>query len=144
MKYDDASWHYEADNFPSHLPPSAGATHTGMFLAWSILSGTAGELHVEDFPVDIQQLNARLITPGAYFFQVCDGKFTDEELNEIGNQFAQEYFDFENGQYLQDYSEVLGDGDGANLYAVADTWDNFDRLKPVLDQRFKDWIGSDR
>lgn len=143
MKYDDASWHYEADNFPKHLPPSAGATHTGMFLAWSILSGMVGELHAEDFPDDIQRLKERSVTPGAYFIQVCDGKFTDEELNEAGNQFAQEYFDFENGRYLQDYENVLGSGDESNLYAVADTWANFDRLKPVLDQRFKEWVDGD-
>ena len=33
MKYDDASWHYEGA-YPADLPPEAGATHIGMFLAW--------------------------------------------------------------------------------------------------------------
>jgi len=41
MKYDDASWHYGGD-FPDDLPDEAGATHTGMFLAWALLSGLGG------------------------------------------------------------------------------------------------------
>jgi hypothetical protein len=40
MKYDDASWHCAGD-FPKDLPEAAGATHTGMFLAWALLSGLA-------------------------------------------------------------------------------------------------------
>ncbi|MGN6118448.1 MAG: DUF7832 domain-containing protein, partial [Rhodanobacter sp.] len=43
MKYDDASWHYGGD-FPKDLPDEAGATHTGMFVAWALLSGLAGQI----------------------------------------------------------------------------------------------------
>ena len=34
--------------FPQDLPPEAGATHTGIFIAWAMLSGLAGELHLID------------------------------------------------------------------------------------------------
>lgn len=44
MKYDDASWHYGADNFPKELPQRVGATHTGMFVAWTMLSGIPANL----------------------------------------------------------------------------------------------------
>lgn len=44
MKYDDASWHVGGE-FPKELPPQAGATHIGMFAAWCMLAGLAGELH---------------------------------------------------------------------------------------------------
>lgn len=134
MKYDDASWHSEGD-FPKDLPSEAGATHTGMFLAWAILSGLGGSLHTEDFPEDGERLKAREITPGAYFLAVCDGKFTDEDLNEAGNAFAVGYFDFERGAYLRDYEDTVG-RDLPSLYHVPDTWDTFDRLKPLLDRRF--------
>ena len=92
MKYDDASWHYGGD-FPKDLPPQAGATHTGMFLAWALLSGLAGEFHVEDDPEGIAALRARSVTPGAFFMSFCDGKFTDEDLCDDGNLFASKYFD---------------------------------------------------
>lgn len=138
MKYDDASWHYGADNFSASLPQEAGATHTGMFVAWAFLAGLAGPLHIEDFPEDIPKLQKRIVTPGAYFYETCDGKFTDEDLNDIGNQFAQHYYDTANGQYLKDYEATLGQ-EVEELYAVADTWENYDRLSPVIEQRFREW-----
>ena|SRR5450432_4381940 len=137
MKYDDASWH-SGGNFPKDLPPEAGATHIGMFVTWALLAGLAGEIHISDFPDDIPKLEARSVTPGAFFLASCDGKFTDEDLNELGNAFACAYFDFEKGSYLADYEATLGKG-LAELYYVKDTWVNYDRLKPVLDKRFRKW-----
>jgi hypothetical protein len=137
MKYDDASWHY-GGTFPKDLPPEAGATHTGMFVVWALLNGLAGETHTDDFPDEIPQLRARSRTPGRFFLEACDGKFTDEDLNEEGNAFAQMYFDFKTGAYIWDYKATLG-GDVPDLYYVKDSWENFERLKPVLDKRFAEW-----
>ncbi|WP_369936420.1 hypothetical protein [Xanthomonas tesorieronis] len=141
MKYDDASWH-SGGEFPKDLPSEAGATHSGMFVAWALLSGLAGELHLEDFPASIPRLTDRSITPGAFFLAVCDGKFTDEDLSDDGNAFAEHYFDFDKGQYLADYEAALGHGIPAGpngIYYIADTWDNFDKLRPVLDRRLEEW-----
>lgn len=137
MKYDDASWHYGGD-FPKDLPDEAGATHSGMFLAWALLSGLAGPIHLNDFPDDLRKLRARQVTPGRFFLDTCDGKFTDEDLDDRGNAFARDYFDLQKGTYLRDYTKVLG-GSVPTLYHVKDTWDNFDRVKPVLDRRFSEW-----
>ena len=104
MKYDDASWHSDGD-FPEDLPPEAGATHAGMFLAWSLLQGLVGEDHAADFPGELEQLRKREVTPGKYLM-ILDGKFTDEELNDEGNAFASSYFDFEKGLYLADYESI--------------------------------------
>ena len=137
MKYEDVSWHSGGD-FPGDLPAEAGGTHTGMFVTWALLSGLAGEIHLEDFEEDLSALKARSITPGAYFLQVCDGKFTDEDLSDEGNAFAESYVDPEKGKYLSDYEKVLG-GDVPGLYHVEDTWANYDRLAPTLERRFKVW-----
>jgi hypothetical protein len=138
MKYDDASWHY-GGTFPKELPSKSGATHTAMFVAWALLSGLAGEIHVIDFPQDILKLHSRSLTPARFFLDECDGKFTDEDLNKEGNAFTLDYFDgFKNCQYLKDYEAILG-GELESLYYVKDSWENFDLLKPVLDQRFSDW-----
>ncbi len=137
MKYDDASWH-SGGEFPDDLPDEAGGTHTGMFLAWALLSGLAGEFHTEDSPDAIPTLASRRMTPGQFFLNWCDGKFTDEDVNDEGNAFVQDYFDFEKGKYLSDYESTLAVGlPGA--YHVPDTWENFDRLKPVLDRRLAEW-----
>ena len=137
MKYDDASWHQRGD-FPRSLPTAAGATHTGMFVAWALLSGLAGPVHKEVFAEELQQLRARRITPGRYFLSVCNGKFTDMDLDERGNAFVCNYFDFDSGDYLQDYEAALC-ADLPSLYHVPDTWESFDRLKPVIDSRFLEW-----
>ena len=76
MKYDDASWHY-GGNFPPDLTPAAGATHIAMFVAWCLLNGLAGEIHIEDFPDALERLKNRKITPGSWFISSCDEKFTD-------------------------------------------------------------------
>ena len=142
MKYDDASWHYGGD-FPDELPQSAAATHSGMFLTWALLAGLAGRLHTDDFPDDLVKLEARAITPGQFLLSVCDQKFTDEDLNEEGNAFAADYFDFQSGQYLADYERALC-GDLPTLYHAKDTWESYDRLAPVLDKALRRWRSKSR
>ncbi len=141
MKYDDASWHYGGDNFPKGLPPEAGATHTGMFLVWALLQGLGGDIHIHDFPENLPSLEQRKITPGVFFLTACDGKFWDEDLNAQGNAFTAEYFDFERGAYLGDYDAALG-SNLPELYYVADTWQNFDKLRPTLDRRYEEWLAK--
>jgi hypothetical protein len=142
VKYDDASWHY-GGQFPEDLPPEAGARHTGMFVAWAMLAGLASELHTTEIPEELEKLRSRVITPGAFFLAVCDGKFTDEDLNDEGNAFAQAYFNFDTGSYLKDYDRVLTKG-LPSQYHVQDTWANFETLRPVLDKRLHDWRNAHR
>ena len=137
MKYDDASWHY-GGQFPKDLPNEAGATHTGMFVAWALLTGLAGEIHTEELPEGLEKLRSRSVTPGQFFLETCDGKFTDEDLNDEGNAFAQEYFDFDRGAYMNDHDQLLAKG-LPSQYHVEDTWTNFDKLRHVLDKRLDDW-----
>jgi hypothetical protein len=137
MKYDDASWHYGGD-FPKDLPDEAGATHSGMFLAWALLSGLAGEFHTEEMPDGIAALRERSTTPGKFFLDYCDGKFTDEDLNVEGNAFASAYFDFDKGKYLADYEALLL-GTLPSLYHVPDSWSTYELIRPILDQRLAEW-----
>jgi hypothetical protein len=137
MKYDDASWHYGGD-FPKDLENIAGATHIGMFVAWCVLNGLGGELHTEEFPEDLEGLRSRQKTPGEWFVNACDAKFTDEDLSEEGNAFAKSYYDADGSPYLVDYEETLGSG-LASLYHVPDTWESFDLLSPVINGRYQEW-----
>jgi len=140
MKYDDASWHYGGD-FPPDLPDEAGATHTGMFVAWALLSGLGGELHTVECPEDLETLLARGLTPGAFFLKFCDGKFTDEDLSEEGNAFAKHYFKFEGDGFLNDYTDALPDN-LPSLYHAPDSWATYELLKPVFDKRLNQWRAS--
>jgi hypothetical protein len=141
MKYDDASWHYGGD-FPKDLPDEAGATHTGMFLAWALLQGLGGDLHTDEMPEEIENLRQRNVTPGQFFLQQCDGKLTDEDFSDGGNRFVEAYFDFTNGKYLADYEATVG-AELPSLYYVPDSWASFDALAPVLDRRLREWRAGD-
>ena len=144
MKYDDASWHYGGD-FPKDLPPEAGATHIGMFVAWCWLHGMAGTEILEDFPDIAHRVALRSATPGTLFLELCDEKFIDSDLNDEGNAFAQDYYDNESKGYRHKYYadlEKLAPQNFPSLYHLPDTWETFDKIAPVLDERFRHWRKS--
>jgi hypothetical protein len=138
MKYDDASWHYGGD-FPAHLNREAGATHIAMFVTWCLLNGLAGEIHTREFPVDLEKLKNREESPGQWFIRCCDEKFTDEDLNELGNSFAQFYYAAEAAPYLTEYELSFGE-DLPHLYAVPDTWGSYEKLEPQISAAFAKWM----
>lgn len=106
MKYDDASWHFGGD-FPEDKPIEFGGTHIALFLKWCFVKGWAGELHTDEEPEDTQRVIDGRMSATDFLFQYCDGKFTDEDLNPEGNEFAAEYYG-DNGLYLEDYAEHFG------------------------------------
>lgn len=138
MSYDRADWHYGGD-FPRDLPPEAGGTHIGMFLAWAISRGLEGEDLREHSTESLRAVRERRMTGRDFLMQECDEKFVEPCLNEEGNAFTQAYYEKEGpGGYLADYSELFS-ADLPSLYHVEDTWANFDRLAPLLDHRFEEW-----
>lgn len=142
MKYDDASWHYGGD-FPTDLPPEAGATHIAMFVAWALSNGLSGDLHSLDSPADFAILLDRRETPGQWFVRNCDEKFTNEDLNDEGNAFATAYYQSigeANPLYLDDYARAFPRN--PDLYSVPDTWENYDRIAPLISKRFATWRGD--
>ncbi len=136
MKYDDASWHFGADNF-GDLPKINGYTHTGTFVAWAMLNGLAGELHIEEWPEEIEKLKSRQITPAEFFRNNCDGKFTDEDLNDLGNRFAQSFFE---DSYFEVYAEAVDPEDQfENIYKIPSSWETYDKVATEIDRAFHLW-----
>jgi len=140
MKYDDASWHYGGD-FPAHLPAEAGSTHIAMFVVWCLLNDLGGDLHLEDFREDFEDLKNRELTPGVWFRRCCDEKFTDEDLSDLGNEFARYYYDSEDPPYNAVY-EVILCGNIESIYEVPDTWYSFDTLSPAIVKDYDLWRGD--
>jgi hypothetical protein len=138
MAYDRADWHYGGD-FPADVPDENGATHIGMFLAWAINNDFAGELHREDSIEALADVRERRITGRDFLINECDEKFWEEDLNDLGNAFARDYYGGENILYYEDYIDALCDGDGSQIYYVEDTWENYDKLAPVISRRFEEW-----
>jgi hypothetical protein len=140
MNYDNASWHYGGD-FPEELPDEAGATHMGMYLAWAWSVGLVSA----EFSEEMKALAERTRTPGEFLFSEFDEKLAAELFNDEGNDFTSSYYSADGSQvcYNGDYESVLGAG-VESLYSVDDSWDNFEKLKPILDARLEAWRNPPR
>ena len=150
MSYDRMDWH-SGGNYPAGLPPENAGTHIGMFLAWAFKNGLAGPLHTKKSAKLLSQLGRREITGRDFLIEACDGKFWKDDLNDTGQAFAADYYENESGfakqfsSYLNDYCNVFDQHAAANnfeyesTYHVENTWENYDRLEPLLDERFCRW-----
>lgn len=141
MKYDDSEYYFL--NFETDRDNDDAATHTGMYLAWAILRGLAGEAFAD--PEDgrpLAELRARRTTGREVLLDHCDGKLSDDDLNERGNAFTQAYYE---RHFVKDYERLFQDQmpntghPTADFCGVPDTWANFDRLAALLDKRFAQW-----
>ncbi|CEY28937.1 Uncharacterised protein [Streptococcus pneumoniae] len=110
--------------------------HTGMFLGWIIDNHLFSDEFLEETEEEINKFKLRKMT-GTQVYMFWDGVLSDDMLNDEGNQFAIDYFDFEKGLYLDDYDDVFLECD--TLYQVQDTWGNYFKLKEVIDTRYKEW-----
>lgn len=141
MAHDKAKYHYDGD-FPEDLEPEQGGTHIGMYYTWL---ADKGLLNFEDYDEEfkketedsIQELLDHKTTPGIFLIENCDGTLLGDEISQEGNEFTNVYY---LKSYDLDYLETLdSDGQLPSLYHIADTWENYIKLKPVLDKRFEQW-----
>jgi hypothetical protein len=135
--YDKAKWHFGGD-FPQDLDDFQGYVHTGMFLGWIIGKDLVSDEFKNDHSVEIEQFKKQELTGSQIFERCCDGILLLEDISELGNRFSLPYFNFDSGQYLNDYDITLSQ-DKPTMYHVEDTWDSFLKIKTVLDQRFDNW-----
>ncbi|SIR79837.1 hypothetical protein SAMN05880566_12273 [Janthinobacterium sp. TND4EL3] len=150
MGYDRIDWH-SGGKFPDDLPEENGGIHIGMFLAWLLNQGMASDFHRTDSPRELRRLANREMTGLEFLIDACDGKLWEDDLNDQGNAFTVDYYDAkstfarQHGSFLQDYCDVFNRHAAAqgfeypSVYHVQNTWEKFDQLKPILDQRFSQW-----
>ncbi|HEX7870471.1 MAG TPA: hypothetical protein VF455_10215 [Chryseobacterium sp.] len=149
-KYDDASWHYGGD-FPEGIPEKNSATHMGMFLNWCINNDLVSEEFKEDAEEEIEKLKRREITGAEFIIESMDGKFSEYDLNDLGNAFAKDYYvdetDFADkfSSFATDYINIFdsvaeeSDFEYETFYHIEDSWENCDLMKQIIDHRFLEW-----
>ncbi|WP_412468735.1 hypothetical protein [Pedobacter sp. KLB.chiD] len=142
MSYDRIDWHYHGEGFPPNAGPEQGGTHIGMFLAWIIDNDLIGQLYKELSMDSIHKVRSREITGRDFLIEECDGKFYDEIVNEDGNEFIKYYYDVEDSIYFGDYVDVFDYYEG--IYDVENSWENYDKIKPVIDMRYQEWKNNRR
>ncbi len=137
MNYDRIDWHTGGD-FPKELPSENGATHIGMFLAWAIVRNLeSADLRARS-GAELDAVRARRMTGRTLLLARCDGRLADADLCDEGNAFARDYYQEVRYGYLRDYAQTLAVGI-ESVYHVANTWEAFDQLLPLLDRAFHRW-----
>lgn len=144
MSYDRADFDYSSDAEP--LPKGHAATHIGMFLAWAVLNGLESDFHHECSADLLAKLRRREITGRQFFEAACNVRFSERDLNEEGNSFAQHYYVDETGKrgaYFADYKKVLA-ARLPSFWHVADNWDNYEKIAAVISRRYEEWKNPSR
>lgn len=139
MSYDRADFDYSTQAEP--LPKGHAGTHIGMFLAWAVSNGLESDYHRQHSAELLARLRRREITGRQFFEAACKERFSDKDLNEEGNAFAQQYYADEAGQrgaYFADYKKVLAAG-LPSFWHVADTWENYEKIAGVITRRYEEW-----
>jgi hypothetical protein len=109
------------------------------------MRGLEGGIHkdYEAGKIALLDVRNRKMTGREFLFKLCDEKFWSDDLNDVGNQFAKWYYeDNKEGRptYFDDYAQVFAkDVPGGDTYYLKDTWENYERIAAVIDQRFTEW-----
>lgn len=114
--------------------------HTGLFFAWLVNNGLMSNFFCDETGDGIIELKDRKISPSTLYMS-WDGVLSGEMLSEKGYNFALNYFDFKKGAYLTNYEYVFNVKDG-QVFTVRDTWDNYDKIKPLIDEAYKEWCSK--
>jgi len=139
MSYDRADFDYSSEREP--LPKGHAATHIGMFLAWAVHNGLENEWHQQHSPALLEKLRKREITGRQFFEGACGDRFSERDLGPEGNAFAETYYIDQaghRGPYFEDYKKAVA-ARLPSFWHVADTWDNYDKLAPVITKRYQEW-----
>ena len=131
MKYDDASWH-SGGNFPADSPEEFGGTRIGIYLRFCFTKGWAGELHTEEEPEAVAAVINGEMSGTDFLFKYCDGKFTDEDLNDEGNAVSKLYYG-DNGHYLDDYAALFAD----LMYVAPESEHDFAEYSKMIEERLQ-------
>ncbi|VAW11237.1 hypothetical protein MNBD_BACTEROID03-1398 [hydrothermal vent metagenome] len=134
--FDKAKYHFESIN-EAELDEEQAYVHTGLFFAWIIKNDLYSEFLLEESPEEIEQTKNEKISPSELYMN-WDGVLIGEVLNQIGYNFATDYFDFENGDYVNDYEKTLCSTD-PDIFRVKNTWGNYHKIAKIIDVKFESW-----
>lgn len=149
-KYDDASWHYGGD-YPEDLHQENGATHIGMYMMWCIENNLVSDELLEDAETEIEKVKKREITGAEFLIDCCDGQLGDDDLTVLGNEFSRDYYNEDSeyakkyNSYFSDYTQIFDekaeeqDFAYETVYHIEDDFENYDLIKPIINQRFEEW-----
>lgn len=135
--FDKAKYHFDSIN-EAELEEEQAYVHTGLFFAWIIKKGLYSEFLLEESKDEIELTKTDKISPSELYIN-WDGILIGELLNKIGYNFALDYFEFDNGEYVNDYEVTLSSDEDPDIFRVKNNWENYYKIAKVIDERFEKW-----
>ena len=139
--YDKAEYHDETVE-ELELSEEHAANHTVFFLRWLIERSFVSAFFQNEGADIVRAFRAGEASIHDVY-DWWDRCLISDMLSDEGNAFAQAYFDFERGEYLQDYARVL-QGDLPSQFHVPYTEQNYQAMRAVIDARYAAWKASSR
>jgi len=141
LEYDLWRWHTEGE-FPHDQPAEQGYVHIGMYLVWLIDVDMvdAGWAGTDGVAQGVASIRERAGSPCA-LRDVTDGRLASDMLSTEGQAFTGAYYAPEYG-YVRDWNRVFGRA--AAHYAVPGDWPTYDRIGPVIERRYHEWVAAGR
>jgi len=139
--YDKAKYHDETVE-ELGLPEEHAANHTVCFLRWMIEHAMVSSFFETEGGDILRAFRAGEASIHDVY-DWWDRCLIDAMLSGEGNAFAQAYFDFERGNYLKDYAQVLQRSLPSEFH-VAYTEENYQALRQVIDRRYAAWRAASR
>lgn len=134
--YDKAKYHYESIE-EEDLPEEHASNHTVPILRWLIENNLMSDFFVNEGANPLANYKSGELTIHE-LYQWWDTCLTSDMLNEEGNAFAKQYFDFSRGKYISDYKATL-QGQLPSEYHIVYSDASYERLRPVIDRRYTEW-----
>ncbi len=132
--YDNAKNHF-LGNFPESLPIEQAYVHIGIYLGWVIEQELYSEFFEDEAGMQIFRFQRREICC-TILSELWDGYLGHELFNRVGNLFT--YYYYGGGIFRKDYTDLLA-GDLPSIYHVQDTWENYEKMRAKITERFTQW-----
>jgi len=132
-KYDDVDWHW-GGAWPENTPLENAYVHLAALMYWAILRNRLDPVQHLQYPEDqkcIDDVLARKTTPLTFVKKFCDGALLRDDFTDETNEFLADYYD----SYPEDFVALFG----IYNYGVPDEWSTYDRVVPMLDERYEHW-----
>lgn len=134
--YDKAKWHDEEVQ-DLNLDEFQAFIHGGMYLGWIIDNGMLSPDFEKECEEEIGRFLKREIT-GPELNSLLDGWLYSDMFNEEANMFSRYYYDGDKLRYYYDYGRAVA-LELPSLYHVSDTWENYEKVKAIIEKRFRKW-----
>ena len=139
--YDKAKYHLDSV-MELGLPEEQAAVHTAFFLGWLMDNELCSDEFVKDSLVQIEEYRQRKRT-ALEIYARWDYCLVDDMLSDEGNAFAQSYFDFRKGRYIEEYRALLARHEPSPLH-VPYTWENQKKISHQISKRYGQWKHPER